>query len=95
MQNSALGRMGLIVTDNGLEGFAIEADGQNAGKKGLFSHTAVHCIRIKGHARGRLAPAVHDAGYLALTTQAAARTFPCITTGFRREVEFNCHELAP
>ena len=91
MQDRALGRVRLIVTHDGLQGLAIQRDVQNAGEKGLFGHVPVQGIGVEGDTDGGFAATVHNAGDLAFTTQAAARTFPCITPGFRGDSELMCH----
>ena len=60
-------------------------------RKASSRHVPVQGVGVEGDAGGGLTAAVHNAGDLAFTTQAAARTFPCIAPGFRGETELMCH----
>ena len=89
MVDKGLCRMALQIFQYHLLAFAIDSEGQNVGIESLMLQMVCKVSMIKGQGLSILAGTIDHGRDFALTTQAAARTFPQVVTDFGINVEVN------
>ena len=93
VQDLAPGRVDLDILENALLLLTLEPEGEDAGEKRLFRGVLPDLMLIEQHGGGYLPASIHDAGNLAGSTQAAARTSPRVFPRFQGQTEALCHGI--
>ena len=87
--------MALEVLQDHFLAVTTDVHGQDAGVESLVLEGMDQLIVIDGDHLGLFVCAVDDAGYQTRVTQAAARTFPHVTAGFRVNGQILRHRYLP